>query len=257
MATVTKSTYLKVMLMSVLIFSKSIFFHVKIIKCLCGPFLSIKYLNDFIFYSPLLGSEVSTGRGKKGRPIPETTFLYKINRKRMENDVRRQILNNVLVQAFLHFKWGKIRSFCFMAIFMHIVWLALYIGIVIDVFVINCPYVTQEERDANNDDKSNDRIERNETDLLSDPATNLQDQCVVGPTIHMAAALLLIFSVGITIKELFQFIRLRSLYVRFENFGQCTLLTFIFVSVPNLYLYNESVIDPLHFQLSAVSIPIN
>lgn len=198
-----------------------------------------------IFYSPLLGSEVSTGRGKKGKPIPETTFLYKINRKRMESDVRRQILNNVLVQAFLHFKWEKIRFFCFMAIFMHIVWLALYIGIVIDVFVINCPYVTAEERDEKNAD-------RNETDLLSDQASSLENKCVVGPTIHLAAAALLVFSVGITIKELFQFIRLRSLYIRFENFGQCTLLTFIFVSVPNLYLYNESVIDPLHFQLSAV-----
>lgn len=168
--------------------------------------------------------------------------------------MRRQILNNVLVQAFLHFKWGKIRFFCFTAIFMHIVWLALYIGIVIDVFVINCPYITDEERAANDDDKNNDR---NETGLLSDQATNVENLCVVGPTIHIAAALLLVFSVGIAIKELFQFIRLRSLYIRFENFGQCTLLTFIFMSVPNLYLYNESVIDPLHFQLSAVSIPVN
>lgn len=199
-----------------------------------------------LFTSPLLGSEISKGRGKKGRPIPETTFLYKINRKRMESDVRRQILNNVLVQAFLHFKWNKIKLFCFFAIFLHVVWLALYIGIVIDVFVVNCPYIIPEE------DNGTDGNGNNDTEYL-ETINHTQNECKVNPVVHLASAILLVFSVGIAVKELFQFVRLRSLYIRFENFGQCTLLTFIFVSIPNLYLYHESVIDPLHYQLSAVS----
>ncbi|ODM92765.1 Transient receptor potential channel pyrexia [Orchesella cincta] len=60
--------------------------------------------------------------------------------------------------------------------------------------------------------------------------------CEITGLVHMASALLLILSVIIAVKELFQFVRLRSLYIRFENVGQCILLSFIFASMPNLYL---------------------
>jgi len=204
------------------------------------------FLNCF---SPLLGTSVRTGKGRNGSPVPETTFLYRINRKRMASDVRRQILNNVLVQSFLHFKWNKIKLFCFFAIFFHIIWLALYIGIVIDVFVINCPYKTTRMHEMEGKEENLN----NETDLHEYPRLLPDGSCEVTMVVHTASAMLLIISMIIALKEMFQFLRLRSLYIRFENIGQCILLTFIFVSVPNLYLYPVSIISPLHYQLSAVS----
>ncbi len=51
---------------------------------------------------------------------PETGFLFTVNRKRMEAGVRRQILTNSLVQAFLFFKWQKVKWFCFFAIAFHV-----------------------------------------------------------------------------------------------------------------------------------------
>ncbi|ODM96676.1 Transient receptor potential channel pyrexia [Orchesella cincta] len=197
-------------------------------------------VNICLNFYPLLGAKVRDGREKDGGPVPETIFLYKINRKRMASDVRRQILTNVLVQSFLHFKWNKVKLFCFFAIFFHIIWLALYIGIVIDVFVLSCP--RKANADGNND------TEKEYPMMMSDGS------CEITKIVHFTSALLLIMSACICLKEVFQFIRLRTLYIRFENMAQCILLTFIFLSVPNLYLNHFSVISPLHYQLSAFGI---
>lgn len=217
------------------------------------------YVSVCLNFYPLLGSKVSTGRKKNGDPVPETNFLYKINRNRMESEVRRLMLNNVLVQAFLYFKWKKIKLFCFIAILLHVIWLALYILIVIDVFVVNCPYVT---KDQNDEDETNSTVEimgQANTDVdgnlngLDLEGGGRGKMCRVNTLVYFSSALLILFSIGIAIKELFQFIRLRSLYIRFENLGQCTLLAFIFLSTPNFYLRPVSEINPIHYQISAVS----
>ncbi|CAL8143317.1 unnamed protein product [Orchesella dallaii] len=208
------------------------------------------YVDVCLNFYPLLGTQVRTGKGRNGSPVPETTFLYRINRKRMASDVRRQILNNVLVQSFLHFKWNKIKLFCFFAIFFHIVWLALYIGIVIDVFVLNCPY--KSTRIHGNAEDSGEETEIGGTTEY--PLQFSDGSCEVTTVVHLASAILLVLSAIIGVKEIFQFLRLRSLYIRFENVGQCILLTFIFSSMPNLYLNPVSVISPLHYQVSAFGI---
>lgn len=163
----------------------------------------------------------------------------------MESQVRRQILNNVLVQAFLYFKWNKIKWFCFFAIFLHVIWLSLYIGIVIDVFVVNCPYVINEQNGTHGEGHNG---------ALSDDSNGEGPAgCQITRVGQIASAILLLFSVGVACKEFFQFLRLGTLYIRFENLGQCILLSFIFLTTPQLYLNQVSVIDPLYYQLSAVS----
>jgi hypothetical protein len=83
-------------------------------------------------HSPVIGSKITqeeyeefeaneTCPGKSARLLcPETGFLFTVNRKRMQANVRRQILTNALVQAFLHFKWQKVKWFCFIAIYFHV-----------------------------------------------------------------------------------------------------------------------------------------
>lgn len=58
----------------------------------------------------------------------------------------------------------------------------------------------------------------------------------------------------VTLKEFFQLLRLRSLYVRFENMGQCLLLGFIFMTVPDIYFHGiiGFGIGSLEYQISAV-----
>lgn len=97
-----------------------------------------KYVRDkrkmvFALHSPVIGSKMKKeecaayeeskrchGDVSKCKRTPETGFLFTVNRKRMEAGQRRQILTNALVQAFLYFKWHKVKWFCFMAIGFHV-----------------------------------------------------------------------------------------------------------------------------------------
>ncbi|CAL8134029.1 unnamed protein product [Orchesella dallaii] len=173
-------------------------------------------VNICLNFFPLLGAKVRDGKGKNGNPVPETVFLYKINRKRMASDVRRQILTNVLVQSFLHF---------------------------------NCPCIAiaNVNHSLNGSDDDDKDPSENECPMVMPYGT-----CEITGVVHIASALILILSVCVCVKEFFQFCRLRTLYIRFENMAQCVLLTFIYLSVPNLYLNHFSVISPVHYQLAAV-----
>jgi uncharacterized membrane protein (UPF0127 family) len=85
-----------------------------------SPVVGTKLVSD-----PTVEVEDEEAQANKGMVVdrklkPETGFLYAVNRKRLRSNVRRQILTNVLVQAFLYFKWQKIKWFCFVAIFYHV-----------------------------------------------------------------------------------------------------------------------------------------
>ncbi|OXA57807.1 Transient receptor potential channel pyrexia [Folsomia candida] len=180
------------------------------------------------------------GDVSKCKRTPETGFLFTVNRKRMEAGQRRQILTNALVQAFLYFKWHKVKWFCFMAIGFHAIWLSLYISTVINVFVLNCPYVVP--------------VSTGETS--TPPTTNIPTPCTSSIPLQFSALILLLMSFLVTLKEFFQLLRLRSLYVRFENMGQCLLLGFIFMTVPDIYFHGiiGFGIGSLEYQISAFGI---
>jgi hypothetical protein len=131
-----------------------------------------------------------------------------------------------LITIFTHFK----------LLFFQTLWLFLYIFTVINVFVLDCPYVIPQT-ETENDEK-------------------IPPFCKTSFSVQFSAGVLLILNVLVGIKEIFQFFRLKTMYLRFENLGQCLLLGFIFLSVPDIYLFGRIgwKITSFDYQLEAFGI---
>ncbi|XP_031337545.1 transient receptor potential channel pyrexia isoform X2 [Photinus pyralis] len=51
----------------------------------------------------------------------------------------REVLNHPLCETFLHLKWKRIRKFFFFSLFYHTLFVTLYTGYILGVFLKNCP----------------------------------------------------------------------------------------------------------------------
>ncbi|KAF5293936.1 hypothetical protein FQA39_LY13641 [Lamprigera yunnana] len=115
----------------------------------------------------------------------------------------RDVLKHPLCETFLYLKWKRIRKFFLFSLFYHTLFVTLYTGYIIGVFLKNCP-----------------------------ETISVNDNCHISPYISILGYFLIWFNFLFMAKEIFQLAHNWASYLRhWENWLQWLIIISVFLSV--------------------------
>lgn len=147
---------------------------------------------------------------------------------------QRHILKHPLCETFLFLKWKRIRKFFLLSLFFHTIFVLLYSGYMVGVFLKDCPVAV-----AN-------------TTEVSD-----EDTCSIHTVVNVTGYILLAFNMLLIAKELFQMAHSWASYVNhWENWLQWLIIISVFLCVLHRHSDGDVSQDVLPWQhhVAAVSI---
>lgn len=146
---------------------------------------------------------------------------------------QRHILKHPLCETFLFLKWKRIRKFFLLSLLFHTIFVLLYSGYTVGVFLRNCPMAASNETQAS------------------------EDTCGILMVVKVAGYVLLAFDMLLIVKELFQMAHSCAGYVtQWENWLQWLIIISVFPCVLHHHSANDVSQDVLTWQHHVAAIGI-
>lgn len=147
---------------------------------------------------------------------------------------QRHILKHPLCETFLFLKWKRIRKFFLLSLFFHTIFVLLYSGYMVGVFLRNCPMA------VSNETQSSDK-----------------DTCGILMVVKVTGYMLLAFNLLLIAKELFQMAHSWVSYVsHWENWLQWLIIISVFPCVLHHHSADDISQDVLTWQHHVAAIGI-
>lgn len=147
---------------------------------------------------------------------------------------QRHILKHPLCETFLFLKWKRIRKFFLLSLFFHTIFVLLYSGYMVGVFLKDCP-----------------------VKLANVTEVSDKDMCSIPTVVNVTGYILLAFNMLLIAKELFQMAHSWASYVNhWENWLQWLIIISVFLCVLHRHSVGDVSQDVLTWQhhVAAVSI---
>ena len=147
---------------------------------------------------------------------------------------QRHILKHPLCETFLFLKWKRIRKFFLLSLLFHAIFVLLYSGYMVGVFLKNCPVTVANATE-----------------------TSEKDMCSIPTVVKVTGYFLLAFNMLLIAKELFQMAHSWAGYVsQWENWLQWLIIISVFLCVLHHYSVGDVSQDVLAWQHHVAAISI-